>query len=85
MARRQYPCLHGTKAIPDYAREEFRACAACDKEATHWATISWSYMRGEDDSEPVCQRHERMAWKQFSRFMAHIATKEKFLKGGTDG
>ena len=77
MSRRQYPRLHSTMAIPD--EHKGQECAACKKGATHWARISWSYMRGEDDSEPVCQRHEQMAWKQFDRFMAHIATKEKYF------
>lgn len=82
MSRREYPCLHDTKPIPDHAREEFRECAACKKEATHWARISYSFMRGEDGGEPVCQRHEQMAWKQFGRFMAHVATKDRHFAEG---
>jgi hypothetical protein len=79
MSRRSYPCLHDTKALPAVVLEERRKCVACDRRATHFARISYSFLRGEDESEYVCQRHEQMAWNQFGRFMAHMATRDKYL------
>jgi len=37
-------------------------------------------MRGEDEMEPVCKRHRRMAEENASRFIAHMMTKSKFVK-----
>lgn len=76
MARKQYPQLHSIR----YSDAVEADCVACERIAIATARVEWSYMRGEDEFEPVCRRHAQMAENQFKRFIAHMNTKEEFLK-----
>ena len=77
MGRRQYPQLHSVKHVTGDGRK----CSACDRPAVAVARIEWDYMRGNDEFEPVCQRHAIMVENAFRRFLAHMNTKDDFLAG----
>ncbi len=73
MGKRQYPQMNRV-VIQENGPKDVE-CAACVKPAVGWAVIEWSYMRGDDESEPVCQNHAGMAKGNFKQFMAHMSTK----------
>ena len=77
---RQYPFYRCEHADAQSGAE----CCACDKRAVKSVRIAYSYMRGEDEFEPVCKRHFKMVENEEGRFFAHMATKERFLKGATN-
>jgi hypothetical protein len=74
MSRRQYPDTRGEFGG---APLEPCECTACQEPAVSTARVAWSYMRGDDSTEPVCKRHRRMAEDNPGRFIAHMLTKEK--------
>ena len=72
---RRYPMIRDDGALQGRHEHE---CEACDKPAGHWVRIAYDYMRGNDETVYSCARHYQMARSNFNRFMAHLATKEKF-------
>ena len=54
-------------------------CEACARPATGYIRVAWDYMRGNDDSYPVCQKHMSMAQSNLDQCLAHIRTKDKFM------
>jgi len=76
MSKRQYPEIRDTIRTKPPADCE---CSACDQPAVGYVRIAWDYMRGNDDTEPVCQRHMDMAQNNLNRFFAHCRTKKSFL------
>jgi len=54
-------------------------CEACDRPATHWVRIAWDYMRGNDDSYNVCERHHGMAQNALRKMLFHCGTKKQFI------
>lgn len=77
MGHREYPQVrYETGGAP----AELCECCACAERAVATTRVAYSYMRGEDEMEPVCKRHRRMAEENASRFIAHMMTKSKFVK-----
>lgn len=74
----KYPCIDGHNQFKQGTPK--KDCVACDKPATHNLCIEWSYMNGEDEYYPVCQRHLQIAQKNLNQFFAHQSTKDNFLK-----
>jgi hypothetical protein len=83
MSRHQFPQAREwggyRKAARRRAVREGCQCAACDKPASGWVRIAWDFMRGNDDTHEVCQRHMNMAQGNTRRFLAHVGSKDAFL------
>lgn len=77
---RKYPYIQDDGSLKGEVGIE---CEGCDKPATHWVRLAWSYMRGEDESAYACHRHFNMARDNLDRFLAHIRTKERFMSEKT--
>ena len=74
---RSYPDVRdllNTKAMPG------TKCCACDGPGWRLVRIAWDYMRGSDDILPACKRHWNMADSNEGRFIAHMLTKDKFVR-----
>lgn len=78
MSRRDYPRVGGGRPVPAVVLGS--VCCACAEPAAARVWVQWSYMRGEDEAEPVCKRHQGMAGSQPSRFIAHMMTKDRHLE-----
>lgn len=75
MGRRSYPCWSGGSR-----QNQGNECEACAKSANASVQIQWGWSRSDDEWYDVCSRHAQMAREKVTRFIAHVSSKEKFLK-----
>lgn len=74
---RKYPLV---RDVMDARPSEPVECCACNKPAVTSVRVAWDYMRGNDEVEPACRRHFKMADQTPGRFIAHMLTKERHVK-----
>lgn len=60
-------------------------CACCDRLAKHWVRWAFTYMRGEDEVYPSCEKHLAMAKKspEQDRYFGHMRSKPRYLTART--
>lgn len=63
-----------------HSKKPVGECEACDKPAHFYVIVEFDYMRGNDGAYKTCQRHASIAQDNIKKFLAHITTKDKFIK-----
>lgn len=74
---RKYPRIHSTRK---YKKPSNLECEACQEKAVGTVMIEFTWMRGEDESYKVCQRHMSMANSNLDKFFVHCETKDQWVE-----
>lgn len=74
----KYPQFRGIN--PSKGKKSIGECCACDKPAWFHVIIAFDWMRGNDEVYSTCQRHALIAQDNIKKFLAHVETKELYLK-----
>lgn len=69
----KYPSVRSTGKLPQSDGE----CVCCENKAIRFVRVAFSYMRGDDESYSVCQRHFDVANGSTKRLFEQMAIKTK--------